>query len=83
MEYYPYLYVILSIQPTTNNAMITTILYVSKKVYNDWEETKPTKTTAHSPREPMGSPTPRVFKDKNLPDLVPINTSDGKNEGDT
>ena len=36
MEYYPYLYVILSIQPTTNNAMITTILYVSKKVYNDY-----------------------------------------------
>ena len=31
----------------------------------------------------MGSPPPRVAKDKNLPDLVPTDTSDDKNEGDT
>ena len=39
--------------------------------------------TAHSLRVPMGSPPLRVAKDKNLPDLVPIDTSDSDNEGDT
>ena len=47
------------------------------------KELKSTKTTAHSPRVPMGSPPPRVAKDKNLPDLVPTDTSDGNNKGDT
>ena len=31
----------------------------------------------------MGSTPPRVAKDKNLPNLVPIDTSDSNNEGDT
>ena len=31
----------------------------------------------------MGSPPPRAAKDKNLPDIVPADTSDGNNKGDT
>ena len=38
---------------------------------------------AHSPSVPIGSPPPRVAKDKNLPNLVLIYTSDSNNEGDT
>ena len=62
---------------------LTNIFNATKEGYNDQEETKYTKTTAHSPRVPMGSPPPRVIKDKNLPDLVPTDTSNNNNEGDT
>ena len=62
---------------------LTDILNATKEGYNDREEKNPTKTTARSPRVPMGSPPPRVAKDKNRPDLVPTDTSNDNNEGDT
>ena len=35
-----------------------------------------------SPAVPMGSPPPRVARNKNLPDFVPTDTSDSDDEGD-
>ena len=61
---------------------VTDILNATKEGYYEREEIKSNKTTAHSPRVPMGSPPPRVAKDKNLPKLVPTYTSDSNNEGD-
>ena len=49
---------------------------MTKEGYDERKETKATKTTAHSPRVPTGSPPPRVAKDKNLTDLVPAGTTD-------
>ena len=59
--------------------VLTNIFNATKEGYDDREENKSTKTTAHSPRVPMGSPPPRVAKYKNLPDLVPTDTSNDKN----
>ena len=58
------------------------IFNATKEGYDEQEKIKPNKTTAHSPRMPMGSPPPRVARDKNIPDLVPTYTSDSDNEGD-
>ena len=43
---------------------LTEMFNATKEGYDDQEETKPTKTTAHSPRVPRGSPPPRVAKYK-------------------
>ena len=62
---------------------LTDIFNATKEGHDGLEETKYTKTTAHSPRVPRGSPTPRVTKDKNFSDLVPTDTIDANNERDT
>ena len=66
-----------------NLRALTDIFIATKEGYDEQEEIKYTKTTAHWPRVHMGSPPPRVPKDKYLPDLVSTETSDGNNEGDT
>ena len=62
---------------------LTDIFNATKEVYDDQEETKATKTTAHALRVPRGSPPPRVAKDENLPDLVPTDTIDDNDKKET
>ena len=62
---------------------LTDIFNATEEGYDDQEETKSTKMTAHSPRVPRDSPPRRVAKDKNLSDLTPIDTIDDKNKRDT
>ena len=66
---------------------LTYIFNATKEGYDEREQIKSNKATVHSPRVPMVSPPPRVAIDKNLPNLVPTDTSDsdsddegGKNE---
>ena len=62
---------------------LSDILNATKEVSDDREDTKSAKTIAHSLKVPIGSTPPRVDKDKNIPDLVPTNTSGDNNKRDT
>ena len=58
------------------------IFNATKEGYDERENIRSNKTTAHSPMVPMGSPPLRVARVKNLPNIVPTDTSDSDNEGD-
>ena len=60
---------------------LTDIFNVTKEGYDEQENIKSNKTTAHSPTVPMGIPPPRVVRDKNPRDLIHIDTSDSVDEG--
>ena len=61
---------------------LISIFDATKEGYYEQENITPNKTTAYSPRVPMGSPPPRVSRDKNIPNLVPEDDSDSDDEGD-
>ena len=61
---------------------LTGIFNATKEGCDEQENIKSNKTTAHSPRVPMGIPPPRVARDKNLFEIVLIDYSDSEEEGD-
>ena len=65
-----------------NLKALTGIFDATREGYDEEEKRNSNKTTAHSPRVPIGSPPPRMARDKNLPDLVPADDSDTDDKGD-
>ena len=61
---------------------LTDIFDATKEGYDELENISCNNTSAHSPRVPMGIPPPRVARDKNLPNLVPVDDSDSDDEGE-
>ena len=65
-----------------NLRALTGIFDATKEGYDEREKIKSKTTSTHSPRVPMGSPSPRVTRVKNLLDLVPVEDSDSDDKGD-